>query len=63
MKRQFTSCLDKILALFQVFGLKHLDDIYCRSVDFCVYLNKNLVIIQIKKNNLYLKILIKTVSE
>lgn len=49
MKCQFTSCLDKTLILFQVFGLKNLGDIYCRSVDSCVDLNKTLQILQIFK--------------
>lgn len=60
MKWQLTSCLDKILILFRVFGLKNLDDIYCRSVDFCADLKKpTLVIIQIFKSTYTLKILIK----
>lgn len=46
MKWQFTSCLDKALILFQVFGLKNLGDIYWRNVDFCVDLNKTLQIVQ-----------------
>lgn len=42
MEWQFTSCLDKTLILFHVFGLKILGDIYCRIVDFCADLNKPL---------------------
>ena len=49
MKLQFPSCLDKGIILFQVFGLKNLDDIYCRTVYFCVDLNKHPQNLQIFK--------------